>query len=72
VRLILCTDGLVENRDRDMDTGLAELRSLLPGALPDLEAACEIIVKDLHTRASTDDATLLLARLQPVTSRPPG
>lgn len=63
--LILCTDGLVENRVRDMDTGLAEICSLLPGASPDLEATCETIVKHLHTGASTDDATLLLARLQP-------
>ena len=67
--LILCTDGLVESRDRDMDSGLAELRSLLPGALPDLDAACEAIVKHLHTATSTDDATVLLARL---TSPPPG
>jgi PAS domain S-box-containing protein len=67
--LVLCTDGLVESRDRDMDTGLAELRSLLPGTLPDLEAACESVVKHLHTGIGADDATLLLARL---TSRPPG
>jgi serine phosphatase RsbU (regulator of sigma subunit) len=63
--LILCTDGLVENRVRDMDTGLAELRALLPGASPDLEQTCETIVKHLHSDASTDDATLLLARLEP-------
>ena len=67
--LVLCTDGLVESRDRDMDTGLAELRSLLPGTLPDLEAACETVVEHLHTGTSADDATLLLARLTP---RPPG
>jgi serine phosphatase RsbU (regulator of sigma subunit) len=63
--LILCTDGLVENRVRDMDTGLAELRALLPGASPDLEQTCETIVKHLHSDGSTDDATLLLARLDP-------
>jgi PAS domain S-box-containing protein len=63
--LILCTDGLVEDRARDMDTGLAELRALLPGASPDLEQTCETIVKHLHSDASTDDATLLLARLDP-------
>ncbi|MDN3351545.1 SpoIIE family protein phosphatase [Actinomadura sp. DC4] len=67
--LVLCTDGLVESRDRDMDTGLAELRSLLPGTLPDLEATCEAVVEHLHTGAGADDATLLLARLTP---RPPG
>jgi PAS domain S-box-containing protein len=63
--LILCTDGLVEHRTRDMDTGLAEIRSLLPGISPDLEAACDSIVKHLHTGGSADDATLLLARLHP-------
>jgi PAS domain S-box-containing protein len=67
--LVLCTDGLVESRDRDMDNGLAALRSLLPGTLPDLEAACDTVVKHLHTGVSADDATLLLAR---VTPRPPG
>jgi GAF domain-containing protein len=63
--LILCTDGLVENRVRDLDTGLAEMCALMPGASSDLEATCETIVKHLHTGTSTDDATLLLARLQP-------
>jgi PAS domain S-box-containing protein len=63
--LILCTDGLVENRTRDMDTGLAEMRALLYGVPPDLEVTADTIVKHLHAGASTDDATLLLARLQP-------
>ncbi len=63
--LILCTDGLVESRTRDMDSGLAEIRTLLPGTLPDLEPACDAIVRRLHNAASTDDATLLLARLDP-------
>jgi serine phosphatase RsbU (regulator of sigma subunit) len=63
--LILCTDGLVEHRTRDMDTGLAEIRSLLSGASSDLEVACDTIVKHLHTGVGADDATLLLARLQP-------
>ncbi|GAB2849619.1 hypothetical protein GCM10027176_60930 [Actinoallomurus bryophytorum] len=63
--LILCTDGLVEHRTRDMDTGLAEIRALLSEAPHDLETACDQIVKHLHTGVSTDDATLLLARLQP-------
>jgi serine/threonine protein phosphatase PrpC len=63
--LVLCTDGLVESRTRDMDTGLAELRALLPGAPPGLEGTCDTIVEHLHAGASTDDATLLLARLAP-------
>ncbi|GLY91814.1 SpoIIE family protein phosphatase [Actinoallomurus iriomotensis] len=63
--LILCTDGLIESRTRDMDAGLAELRSLLPGASPDLESTCDTIVKHLHNGDSADDATLLLARLEP-------
>jgi PAS domain S-box-containing protein len=63
--LILCTDGLVENRTRDMDTGLAEMCAVLPGAPPDIEVTADAIVKHLHTGASTDDATLLLARLTP-------
>jgi PAS domain S-box-containing protein len=68
--LILCTDGLVEHRTRDMDTGLAEICSLLPLAPLDLELTCDAIVKHLHTGVSTDDATLLLARLEPSTHVP--
>jgi PAS domain S-box-containing protein len=67
--LILCTDGLVEDRTRDMDTGLAELRALLPSAPYDLDATCDTIIKHLHTGASTDDATLLVARLGPTRLR---
>lgn len=61
--LVLCTDGLVEHRTRDMDTGLEELRALLASAPDDIEATCDMIVKHLHTGASADDATVLLARL---------
>jgi PAS domain S-box-containing protein len=63
--LILCTDGLVESRTRDMDAGLEELRSLRPGTSSDIEGTCDTIVKRLHTGESADDATLLLARLEP-------
>lgn len=69
--LILCTDGLIESRARDMDAGLEELRSLLPGAPPDLEGTCDTIVKHLHTGESADDATLLLARLEPDSAESP-
>lgn len=61
--LILCTDGLVEHRGRDMDTGLEELRALLTSAPDDIEATCDMIVKHLYTGTSADDATVLLARL---------
>jgi PAS domain S-box-containing protein len=68
--LILCTDGLVESRTRDMDTGLAELRAVLASAPPDPELTCDTIVEHLHSGTGADDATLLLARLDPGASPP--
>jgi PAS domain S-box-containing protein len=67
--LVLCTDGLIESRTREMDEGMAELRSILPGAPPGLDAMCEAIVKHLHGGTGGDDATLLLARIQPRAGR---
>jgi PAS domain S-box-containing protein len=61
--LVLCTDGLVESRTRDLDAGLTELRAIMAAAPPGLEATCDAIVKQLH--GGGDDATLLLARIQP-------
>ncbi|MFE5680704.1 SpoIIE family protein phosphatase [Streptomyces erythrochromogenes] len=60
-RLVLFTDGLVEDRDRDFDTGLQLLADALsrPGRSPD-QAASDILATMLFPVPS-DDIALLIA-----------
>ncbi|MFI1767550.1 SpoIIE family protein phosphatase [Streptomyces sp. NPDC020800] len=61
-RLVLYTDGLVEDRDRDIDIGLELLRDALrraPGASP--EDTCRSVLERLPARPS-DDVALIVAR----------
>ena len=60
--LVLCTDGLVERRGRDIDTGIEALRRTLAAPRRSLEATCEALMRTLVRRRDTDDVTLLLAR----------
>jgi serine phosphatase RsbU (regulator of sigma subunit) len=66
--LALYTDGLVENRSRSIDDGLAELCAALSAALaaPDtpLDAACKAVTRGLFKNGE-DDITLVLARIRP-------
>ncbi|MGW0900240.1 ATP-binding SpoIIE family protein phosphatase, partial [Streptomyces goshikiensis] len=67
-RLVLFTDGLLEDRDRDFDTGQALLREALtqPGRSP--EQACADVLAALLFPAPSDDIALLVAdtrRLEP-------
>ncbi|MFF8432122.1 SpoIIE family protein phosphatase [Streptomyces sp. NPDC016566] len=60
-RLVLYTDGLVEDRDRDIDEGLELLREALgraPGASP--EDTCRAVLDSLPNRPS-DDVALIVA-----------
>ncbi|MEV5735997.1 SpoIIE family protein phosphatase [Streptomyces sp. NPDC052292] len=60
--LVLYTDGLVEDRDRDIDVGLELLRDALrrtPGASP--EETCRTVLDRLPARPS-DDVALIVAR----------
>ncbi|WP_442814791.1 SpoIIE family protein phosphatase [Streptomyces sp. NBC_01775] len=62
-RLVLYTDGLVESRDRDIDTGLEILRGVLEdtaGSSPE-ETARAVADTVMPTRPS-DDVALLVAR----------
>ncbi|MEE4418260.1 SpoIIE family protein phosphatase [Streptomyces bugieae] len=61
-QLVLYTDGLVEDRDRDLDAGLAALRSALarPGRVP--EATCAAVIEALLPARPSDDIALLVAR----------
>lgn len=60
--LALCTDGLVEARDRDVDTGTAALCATLRGLMDSLERACDSVLKDLLPDTPADDVALLPAR----------
>ncbi|MGW0365745.1 SpoIIE family protein phosphatase [Streptomyces sp. NPDC002990] len=60
-RLVLFTDGLVEDRHRDFDTGLSLLREALsrPGRSP--EQACADVIAALLFPTPSDDIALLIA-----------
>jgi serine phosphatase RsbU (regulator of sigma subunit)/anti-sigma regulatory factor (Ser/Thr protein kinase) len=71
--LALCTDGLVESRERDIDTGLNIMREQLRGVPGDpdsdpiersLEALANTLVQALFHKANRDDTALLLTRLR--------
>ncbi|MFD7838478.1 SpoIIE family protein phosphatase [Streptomyces sp. NPDC059761] len=60
-RLVMFTDGLLEDRDRDFDTGLGMLAETLsrPGRSPD--QACADVLAALLFPAPSDDIALLVA-----------
>ncbi|MFC6083906.1 SpoIIE family protein phosphatase [Sphaerisporangium aureirubrum] len=59
--LALYTDGLVESREQDIDTGIAALVDHLRSPGPTLDATCATIIDALPTQY--DDVALLLARI---------
>ncbi|MFH8735905.1 SpoIIE family protein phosphatase [Streptomyces sp. NPDC017964] len=67
--LALYTDGLVEQRDRDIDQGLRRLTDALAASCrPDraLDETGGALLADLTDQAPRDDATLLLARTRAI------
>jgi serine phosphatase RsbU (regulator of sigma subunit)/PAS domain-containing protein len=62
--LALYTDGLVETRQRAMDTGLETLRLALTTPDGSLDALCDRIVAALLPERPADDAALLVARVR--------
>jgi len=61
-RLALYTDGLVESRDRDIDSGLDLLREALAEAKPDPEQTCRAVLESLLPARPNDDIALIVAR----------
>jgi anti-sigma regulatory factor (Ser/Thr protein kinase) len=59
--LALYTDGLVEDRHRDIDEGLELLRLALEGA-GDPDEACDTVLRRLLPERPRDDVALLIAR----------
>ncbi|MER5208324.1 SpoIIE family protein phosphatase [Streptomyces sp. NPDC002825] len=60
--LALYTDGLVENREREVDQGIVELQRVLSHSAGSLEALCDTVMDVMLPERRTDDAALLLAR----------
>jgi serine phosphatase RsbU (regulator of sigma subunit)/PAS domain-containing protein len=60
--LALFTDGLIENRHRDLDTGLELLRDVLTHGHPTPEQTCQAVVDALLPERPQDDVALLIAR----------
>ncbi|AEN08346.1 MULTISPECIES: SpoIIE family protein phosphatase/ATP-binding protein [unclassified Streptomyces] len=68
-RLVLYTDGLVEDRNRDIDEGLELLRTTLdghPGRTP--EETCEAVIDALVPGRAQDDVALLIGRTRRLTA----
>ncbi|MDG9718027.1 SpoIIE family protein phosphatase [Streptomyces sp. DH24] len=71
--LMLYTDGLVESRGSDLQTGVEQLATRLddhtaahPGGPPPLESLCDEALRTLGHRERHDDVALLAARLEGV------
>ncbi|MFC5019689.1 SpoIIE family protein phosphatase [Streptomyces lienomycini] len=58
----LYTDGLVEDRDRDIDHATAELCRALTSPANSLDALCDSVLKAVMPEEPSDDVALLLAR----------
>ncbi|KOV30797.1 histidine kinase [Streptomyces sp. XY431] len=61
-RLVLYTDGLVEDRQRDIDVGLELLRAALSGPPRTPEQTCADVLGALLPARPQDDIALLVAR----------
>ncbi|KUO03461.1 SpoIIE family protein phosphatase [Streptomyces caeruleatus] len=61
-QLVLYTDGLVEDRHRDIDAGLDRLRTVLARADRPPEETCEAVLDALLPARPGDDVALLVAR----------
>jgi PAS domain S-box-containing protein len=58
----LYTDGLIEDRDRDVDHTTAELCRALTAPADTLETLCDTVLKAVLPEEPSDDVALLLAR----------
>ncbi|MER7466148.1 SpoIIE family protein phosphatase [Streptomyces sp. NPDC097981] len=67
----LYTDGLIEARGHDIDTGVDALREQLRAPLGSLEEAADRILANLLPDPATDDTVLVLARVSTVPGRAP-
>ena len=61
-RLVLYTDGLVEDRDHDIDEGLEQLRVALTGTGRTPEETCQAVLEARLAGRQSDDIALIVAR----------
>ncbi|MFJ8596923.1 SpoIIE family protein phosphatase [Streptomyces sp. NPDC093598] len=61
-RLVLYTDGLIEDRERGIDTGLEALRDALAHSGRAPEATCQDVLDAMLPARASDDIALLVAR----------
>ncbi|MFG2886674.1 SpoIIE family protein phosphatase [Streptomyces sp. NPDC048297] len=62
-QLVLYTDGLIEDRRRDLDVGMEMLRCALAGhPARSPEASCRAVLEELLPERPKDDVALLIAR----------
>ncbi|MEZ0094917.1 ABC-type branched-subunit amino acid transport system ATPase component [Streptacidiphilus sp. EB129] len=61
-QLVLYTDGLVEDRDHDIDHGLERLRRALTGPHRTPQETCDLVLDALLPAQPKDDIALLVAR----------
>lgn len=66
--IALCTDGLVESRDRDITEGLTALQESLTKVAAPPDDLCENVLLALHTDEREDDVALLIARFDGIPS----
>ncbi|MGW1798220.1 SpoIIE family protein phosphatase [Streptomyces sp. NPDC001984] len=66
-QLVLYTDGLIEDRRRDLDVGMDLLAAALAGH-PDRspEESCQAVLDELLPERPKDDVALLIARTRPL------
>ncbi|MBT3150248.1 SpoIIE family protein phosphatase [Streptomyces sp. CHD11] len=67
-RLVLYTDGLVEDRAHDIDVGLEQLREALRRAGNSPEDTCRVVLESRRPVRSGDDIALLVARTRALTA----
>jgi ABC-type multidrug transport system ATPase subunit/anti-sigma regulatory factor (Ser/Thr protein kinase) len=65
-QLVLYTDGLVEDRSRDIDVGLELLRTALRGRDRTPDQTCDAVFAELLPQNPRDDIALLVARTRGV------
>ncbi|MDT0399509.1 MULTISPECIES: SpoIIE family protein phosphatase [Streptomyces] len=61
-RLVMYTDGLVEDRGHDIDVGLEQLREALSRAGDSPEETCRVVLESRRPARAVDDIALLVAR----------
>jgi hypothetical protein len=61
-QLVLYTDGLIEDRNRDIDIGLDMLRDALQGPGRTPEEMCQAVLDTMLSARPNDDIALLVAR----------